>query len=583
MHIAESWYSKIKIMREFPTAPKKSSLTWAWSLTAVVWLVASPLEWPPFFWIPTTWRIGVAAALTLTILLGPGRLYLIAVVCRRGRKIDFPLRIASAAVLLLILASIIANYHYFFSHRAAIMTPMDLQFANISFIIAFDLMRRQWLNSLAMQLQHNLEDRLRVGRAAIQRIQASADQYPRLVRHLMKQGAWLQAFMAIAAAATLFLWIFTAGQPTQGLVQAATVLIIGAPWLWFFSIPFGLQLAIQVSARQQALVPSPLSFDMATRIDAIVLGKRGTLTRGSPHLTDVIPVQGIDEEELLLWAASAEHGSRHPFGRAVVKEAQDQSIPLEPPERFTEMTGRGVECVIDGQLVRFGKPAFFLQQPIPAYLADRIEALAQEGKTPFVCSRGGGQYLGVLAVTEEIRPEAAAAIDNLRHLHLQTVLVTGDDRRLSETIAEQLHIDQVIAEVLPEDKPKQINKLRREGFHVAMVGIYPEDRASFNESELNIAITRGQGGAIPPTDVVLLEDNLKHIVSFFEISSRVMRAIKQNGIFGLAYHVGMGLIAAGILVPFGYLALSPTVGVLFSGGALLLSILNQRRVAGVAS
>jgi len=562
-------------MEYVPKTTDRKSLYWSLGLGAGVWIVASPIDVAPWTWIPAWWRVVAGLVLVSLLLSIPARNYATAVFRKKSDTNDTPLRFISAASLMLIIASLVGLYPLLGSPET-LMTPA-IQLHSAAFLICFDMVIRTLLLRNWTVRQQRAKESLGLSRSMLERIKAAEEAIPPLVNKLKLLTPKLFIALALFSGLTLLLWLLVTGSISQSLIQAATVLVICSPWIWYFAVPAAFNIGLQTAARNQILISSGSTVEHAAKISAIVFGKRGTLTQGSPHVTDIIPCSGIDEEELLLWAASAEHDSRHPFGQAIVAEAAAQAIPLEPPERFTEMSGRGVECVIDGQAVRFGKPTFFENRKLPSYLADRIEVLAQEGKTPFICCRGD-QFLGIIAASEEIRHEAAAAIENIRALGLQTILMTGDDRMMSESIAEGLHIDRVVAEVLPENKPIEINKLRREGFQIGMVGIYPDDRESFNESELSIALERGKGPELPPTDVILLEDKLGHIVSFFDMSNRILRIARQDSGLGLVYHIVMPIFAAGLLVPFGYGALSPVAAALWSGGALLVALLNDKRV-----
>lgn len=545
----------------------KKALWISWSLTVLIWVASGPLTIPGLSEIPLQGR-GLASGVFILIqLLGPGRYVFKGCIPDLKDLNRLPLLLNSWAVLLTLLGSVLAY----------LTGASRYDFHSAAFLISFYLSVEYALTSLIRWDRLQALRQLNLTKAMADKLKDAEASTPPLIYRSFRKVPYIFAAIGIVALLAGALWSWDGGL-NWGLVRAATVLAVGSPLIWLRGLPASFRMALRAAAYQQVLIGSATGIEIATRLDAVIFGKRGTLTHGSPRVTDVIPMMNIDEEELMLWAASAEHGSQHPFGQAIVNEAESQEIPLEPPERFTEMSGRGVECIIDGQQVRLGKPAFFDKEAIPAYLADRLEIIAQEGKTPFMCCREN-EFLGIIAVTEEVRPEAAAAIESIRSLGLRTIMMTGDDRMMSESLAERLHIDQVIAEVLSENKSREINKLRREGFRVGMVGAYPEDNESFEESELGITLTRGKGRELPPTDVIILEDNLQHVVSFFEVSHRAMRIVRENRLFSYFYHVFAVLFAAGFLVPFGYSPLSPTGGAVLSGLSLGLAMMNSRRMS----
>lgn len=553
----------------------KIGLWVSWGLTVAIWLLAGPHLLPGIVLLPQLWLSAAAAFLLLLQLTGPGRGFVTALVRLPDKLRDLPLLLTSWAALLAIAGTALAGWNQF---RGTGLTGMGLHLHDASFLVSFHLLTDHLLRVSNRWDRLQALRRLNLTKVMADKLKEAESSTPSFVERTLRRVPMLYGAVAIIVLITGASWFFFAGRLDTGFIQAATLLAICSPWIWLQGLSACFRVAVRTAAVYQTLIGNPTAIELAARLNAIIFGKRGTLTQGSPRVTDIIPMTDIDEEELLLWAASAEHDSHHPFGQAIVREANAQSIPLEPPERFLEMTGRGVVCVIDGQPVRLGKQAFFDKAAIPAFLADRLEILAQEGKTAFMCCRDK-EFLGIIAVTEELRPEAAAAIESIRALGLRTIMLTGDDRMMSESLAERLHIDQVIAEVLGKDKTREINKLRRDGFLVGMVGAYPEDNEQFQESELGITLTRGKGRELPPTDVIALEDKLDHVVSFLEISHKAMHIARENRLFAYLYHGLAVLFAAGCLVPFGFRPPSPTVGALISGVALIFTMLNARRIS----
>ncbi len=554
--------------------PRQQLLLISTVLTAVIFILVGPISIPGLDILLPKWRDLTAVSLLLIQWLLVGWPYLRAAFRRPQANEEISLFFMGWALLLCLIGNGVAYWQY----EPFISTdPAQFHWHSTSFLLSFHLLLRFLLRQLQRFDQAQAEANLNLTPLMKQTVEQAEKNHPPILHRVLKRTPWIHVSYMIAAGLCALGVVGWTGQIQTGLFRAATVLATCSPLILVYSIPASFWRALRVTAAKNILVSNSTAIEMATRINALVFGKRGTLTQGAPRVSDVIPASGIDEEELLLWAASAEHNSQHPFGRAIVAEAAAQAIPLEPPERFLEMSGQGVECVIDGEAVRLGKPAFFDKKTIPGYLGDRLAQLALEGKTPFMCCRNN-DYLGIIGVTEEVRPEAAAAIESIRALGYRTIMMTGDDQMMSETLAEQLHIDQVVAEVLSKKKPNEINRLRREGFRLGMVGEFPEDIPCFNEAELGITLTRGSGRELPPTDIILLEDNLERVVSALEICRTTMHVARENRLFSYLYHMAAGLFSIGALVPFGFAPPGPIAGSLLSGLALSLALLNIRRI-----
>lgn len=561
---------------EIPQARRRQRLLGSCLLSLLVAFLAYAHQLPGLPAISLLWSGATAAALTLVLWVGPARHYLNALVHWSVSPYQIPERLVALAALALYGLSLI-RWAELLLHPAIEDIP-TLHFHSASLLLTLDMLLRHALTWCWAKTRIEGGRDTRFTRAMIRRLQETQESYSPLLKK--SEASLLPLYISLGSIVilTIAAWLSFAHSIDGAVTQGAALLVIAAPWAYLFGLPDTFRIGVRAAAYRNVLLSSHTIIEFATQLDALIFGKRDTLTQGSPRVTDIIPMSDIDEEELLLWAASAEHDSKHPFGQAIVAEATAQSIPLEPPERFTELTGMGVECVIDGQLVRLGKSAFFAEHKIPAYLADRITQLAHEGKTPFLCSRDN-QCLGIIAVTEELRPEAAEVIERIRRMGLQTILLTGDDQMLAESLAERLHIDRVIAEVLPDQKTKEINRLRREGFRIGMVGNFREDAECLTESDIGITLTRGEGIELPPADVILIENNLKHVVTLLHLSRRIFRTARENRFFTHVYHPLALVWAAGILVPFGFAPVSPVIASLVSWAWTGLIALNNRRLS----
>jgi P-type Cu+ transporter len=561
-------------MSTIPILVSRKTLWTSLLLTVTIWIATGRLQWPETLMIPVYWQAILSVMLTLLLFAFPARNHLKALFYLRRN--DIPALFAGCAA---ILTSLPGFYHVIDAmvhHRDPVLG--QVHFHSTAFIVTIDLVIRRLLEGDQERRYEEIDsDRSLTPSIRAHLFSAIKDKAP-FVERAHTVSYYVYGAVIILCLITLITWA-TAGQSVQGgIIQIAAILACVSPWVWMYGIPNTFNLAVFAAIKEKALVESVATFDKTNQINGLIFGKRGVLTHGQPRVTDIIPMTGIDEEELLLWAASSEADSKHPFGRAVVSEAEKQAIPLEPVERFIEVTGRGVECVIDGQSVRLGKTNFFDAKTFPAYLADRVEALAKaEGKTPFICKRGQ-QYLGIIAIAEELRPEAASVLEIFRQMHIQIILLTGDDRMMSEAIAEPLHIDQVLAEVSTNQKARQIRQLRSKGIKVGTLGRYPEDQAAFEASDLSISLSRGERTEMLPVDVVLLEDKLTYAQRFFSLSRRIRRIARENNLFGLFYHGATTIMAAGLLVPFGFRPFAPVTAAFLSFAAILIVILNNRRI-----
>jgi Cu+-exporting ATPase len=334
--------------------------------------------------------------------------------------------------------------------------------------------------------------------------------------------------------------------------------------------PLSVMVGTGKGAEQGILIRSAEALETAHRLDAAVLDKTGTITRGQPALTDVVPADGFGESDLLLLAASAEHPSEHPLASGVVAGARSRELVLPEPAGFESMTGRGIHAGVQGRVVLVGSPALLDEAAIDTEALNEVaERLSADGKTPLLVAVAG-RPAGVIGVADTLKPESAAAVATLRQLGLQVAMITGDNRRTAAAIARQVGVERVLAEILPGRKAAEVRRLQAEGRRVAMVGDDINDAPALAQADIGMAIGTGTDVAIESSDITLISGALSGVVTAIRLSRATMRNIRQNLFFAFAYNVVGIPIAAGVLYPFLGLRLSPMI----AAGAMALSSLS---------
>ncbi|KOU68724.1 heavy metal translocating P-type ATPase [Streptomyces sp. IGB124] len=355
----------------------------------------------------------------------------------------------------------------------------------------------------------------------------------------------------VLALGTWITWLLVTGDPTAAFTAAVAVLIIACPCALGLATPTALMVGTGRGAQLGILIKGPEVLESTRRVDTVVLDKTGTVTTGRMTLAGVVAAEGVDELELLRLAGSLEHASEHPIARAVATAAADRAGALPVPEGFENLAGLGVQGVVDGHAVLVGREQLLADWSItlPAGLAQAKAAAEAEGGTAVLVAWDGAAR-GVLTVADAVKETSAEAVARLRELGLTPVLLTGDNRAVAETVAREVGIDEVIAEVLPQDKVDVVRRLQAEGRTVAMVGDGVNDAAALAQADLGLAMGTGTDAAIEAGDLTLVRGDLRVAADAIRLSRRTLATIKGNLFWAFGYNVAaLPLAAAGLLNP----------------------------------
>lgn len=393
-------------------------------------------------------------------------------------------------------------------------------------------------------------------------------------------GIFVPAVMAISLTAAL-LWAFVGGMDVRFCLSIAiAVLVISCPCALGLATPVAIMVGTGQAAQQGILIKSAESLELLHKVQTVVLDKTGTVTMGQPRVTDILCAPGVTEEELLCVAASAEKPSEHPLAHAIVEESQARHIPLCPVSDFRSVPGGGIQATLSGEAVLAGNAGYLAQNGVSlaAMVAD-AHRLAEDGKTPLFFAESG-RLLGCIAVADVVKPDSAKAIVALRRMGRRVVLLTGDNQRTANAIARQIGVDQVIAQVLPQDKAKCVAQFQQQGQRVAMVGDGVNDAPALAQADVGLAIGAGTDIAIESADVVLMKSSLLDIPAAMDLSRAVLRNIKQN-LFWAFFYNSIGIpVAAGVLYPALHLTLNPMLAAAAMSLSSVCVVSNALRLRG---
>ncbi|WP_298591799.1 copper-translocating P-type ATPase [uncultured Kocuria sp.] len=415
--------------------------------------------------------------------------------------------------------------------------------------------------------------------AGIQRMVAAAQESSSRAQALAdRAAAWLFWFALGAGVLTAVAWTLL-GSPDDAVIRTVTVLVIACPHALGLAIPLVIAISTERAARSGVLIKNRMSLERMRTIDVVLFDKTGTLTEGAHAVTGTATVPEVSEGELLAWAAAAESDSEHPVARAVVTAAAGHPEASRRGLRgtgFTAATGRGVTATVDGAEVVVGGPNMLRERGLdtPATLRAAVDAWTGRGAGVLHVVRDG-RIIGALALEDKVRPESRAAVAALQERGVKVALITGDARQVAEAVGADLGIDEVFAEVLPQDKDTKVAELQSRGMTVAMVGDGVNDAPALARAEVGIAIGAGTDVAMESAGVVLAGNDPRAVLSMIDLSRASYTKMVQNLVWATGYNVVAVPLAAGVLAPVG-IVLSPAVGAVLMSVSTIVVALNAQ-------
>ena len=372
-------------------------------------------------------------------------------------------------------------------------------------------------------------------------------------------GYFVPAVITIAVISALLWAIIGKENTTFVLTIFISVLVIACPCALGLATPTAIMVGTGKGAENGILIKSSVALELAHKVDTVIFDKTGTITEGKPKVTEIITYGNYEEDYILKLAASAEKGSEHPLGEAIVRYANEKNIDLINVEKFNSVTGKGINAVIDNKKINLGNVKMMEDLNISLDIVEnKYDELAKQGKTPMFISIEN-ELAGIIAVADVVKESSKRAVELLHNLGIKVAMVTGDNKNTAQAIASQVGIDIVLAEVLPEDKSNEVKKLQAEGNFVAMVGDGINDAPALAAADIGIAIGSGTDVAIESADIVLMKNDLMDVPTAIKLSKDTIRNIKQNLFWAFGYNTIGIPVAAGVLYIFGGPLLNPMI------------------------
>nr|WP_121299484.1 heavy metal translocating P-type ATPase [Planococcus citreus] len=388
-----------------------------------------------------------------------------------------------------------------------------------------------------------------------------------------RAAKWLFYLALAAGFATLFAWLALGYSFDIAIERMVTVMVITCPHALGLAAPLVVAVSTSISAKQGLLIRNRADFEGARNLNAVVFDKTGTLTKGEFGVTDIIASDGYSEDQVLQLAAAIEQNSEHPIATGIVQSAKERNLAIGKVTDFESITGKGIQGQVDGMKVNAVSPGYIKGENVP-YDEQVFNALSEQGKT-VVFVLADDKLAGMIALADMVRDTAKQAVAALKEKGIHSIMLTGDNQKVANWVAAQLGIDEVYAEVLPDDKANQIKKIKDQGWRVAMTGDGVNDAPALATADLGIAIGAGTDVAMETADVVLVKSNPNDVVALIDLSKKTYRKMVQNLWWATGYNIFAIPLAAGVLAPWGIIV-SPAVGAVFMSLSTVIVAINAK-------
>ncbi|MBT2581252.1 heavy metal translocating P-type ATPase [Planococcus sp. ISL-109] len=392
-----------------------------------------------------------------------------------------------------------------------------------------------------------------------------------------RAAKWLFYLALVAGFSTLIVWLALGYAFDIAIERMVTVMVITCPHALGLAAPLVVAVSTSISAKQGLLIRNRTNFEGARNLNAVVFDKTGTLTKGEFGVTDIVASPGFTDNEVLQMAAAIEQNSEHPIATGIVKSAKEQNLPIDKVEDFQSITGKGIEGQVNGRKINAVSPGYVKGENLP-FDEDMFNELSEQGKT-VVFVLVDDKLAGMIALADMVRDTAKQAVAALKAKGIHSIMLTGDNEKVANWVAAQLGIEEVYAEVLPDDKAKQINKIKEKGWRVAMTGDGVNDAPALATADLGIAIGAGTDVAMETADIVLVKSNPNDVVALIDLSKKTYRKMVQNLWWATGYNIFAIPLAAGVLAPWGII-ISPAVGAVFMSLSTIIVAINAKLLKG---
>nr|WP_251130181.1 heavy metal translocating P-type ATPase [Exiguobacterium sp. s141] len=393
-------------------------------------------------------------------------------------------------------------------------------------------------------------------------------------QNLANRAAKLLFYVAVGAGVLTFvIWLALGYSVSMAVERMVTVMVISCPHALGLASPLVVAVSTSLSAKRGLLIRNRTQFEEARHLDAVIFDKTGTLTQGDFGVTDIEAASSYTNDEVLRLAAAVETASQHPLARGILREAEERGLTLPEVVDFASITGVGLEGRVNGAHVQVVSPRFIREHEL-SIDETAFDQLSAAGKTVVFTIRDG-ESVGMIALADMVRDEAKETVRALRERGVRSIMLTGDNRKVANWVASQLHIDEVYAEVLPDDKSRQVQTVQADGSKVAMVGDGINDAPALAQADVGIAIGSGTDVAVETADIVLVRSSPKDVLSILDLSRNTYNKMIQNLWWAAGYNIVAIPLAAGVLAPLGIL-LSPAVGAVLMSLSTVIVALNAR-------